>query len=152
MTSMEDSDLDWLPNLKDFSKTSEPDPFLNCFAYAYGATHGWFDPQYHEIDVDIGITWPLPSSYGLTIQSFIELFESIGYEICEDGHLEARYEKVAIYASGSDPRHAARQMENGRWRSKLGKFQDIEHATPEEVSCYDYGEVSVFMKRLRPSQ
>lgn len=43
--------------------------------------------------------------------------------------------------------HAARQLPNGLWTSKLGQLEDITHATPQVIAGSDYGEVMQFMKR-----
>ena len=70
--------------------------------------------------------------------------------MCEDGNLEPGYEKVAIYAMDGEPTHAARQLQNGWWTSKLGKYEDIDHDSLEELQGYgfgDYGRVAVFMAR-----
>ena len=53
--------------------------------------------------------------------------------IGEDGPLQDGYEKIAIYALDGEPTHAARQLDTGRWTSKLGKHEDIEHDTPGRV-------------------
>jgi hypothetical protein len=45
--------------------------------------------------------------------------------------------------------HAARQLPDGQWTSKLGKYVDIEHSAPEDVAGGVYGEVMQFMKRLK---
>lgn len=66
----------------------------------------------------------------------VELFLAAGYELCGDGSLEDRYEKIAIYAKDGEPTHAARQLGDGRWTSKLGKYEDIEHDSLDAL----YGE------------
>jgi hypothetical protein len=43
--------------------------------------------------------------------------------------------------------HAARQLSNGCWTSKLGKLNDIQHGTPESIEGTEYGIVYCFMKR-----
>ncbi|MCG8587287.1 MAG: hypothetical protein MI757_21490 [Pirellulales bacterium] len=43
--------------------------------------------------------------------------------------------------------HAARQLPDGRWTSKLGKAEDIEHDSANDVAGGLYGEVVEFMKR-----
>ncbi len=132
----------WLPNLTDYRVTSPPSEEYNCFAWAYGDTSLWFDPR-----VDLGYHWPLDSKLGLTIEAVLELFRTIGYEECTDGSLESGFEKVAIYIVDDGPAHVARQLHNGRWSSKLGRLEDIEHATTEELNCPDYGAATAFMKR-----
>lgn len=49
--------------------------------------------------------------------------------------------------SARDPRHAARQLPNGRWTSKLGDHVDIEHAALDAVGGDFYGEPAVFMRK-----
>lgn len=43
--------------------------------------------------------------------------------------------------------HAARQLPTGKWTSKLGRSEDIEHTTPEAVSGTTYGAMVCFMGR-----
>jgi hypothetical protein len=45
------------------------------------------------------------------------------------------------------PRHAARQLPNGRWASKLGREDDVEHDSEKGVSGDNYGTVVAYMKR-----
>ena len=136
----------WLPDLADFQITSESTPQYNCFAWALGEDSLWMDP-----DPLFG-HWPEDIPSDATVNSFIELFRSAGYELCDDGNLEAGCEKIAIYALNDSPTHAARQLENGQWTSKLGKYEDIVHSTPDELQGefdYAYGRVAVFMVRPR---
>ena len=48
---------------------------------------------------------------------------------------------------GDVPTHAARQLPNGWWTSKLGPSFDIEHATPEAVAGGVYGDPVLFLSR-----
>jgi hypothetical protein len=61
--------------------------------------------------------------------------------------LEPGFEKIAIYLLGGAPTHAAKQLPDGRWKIKLGSWEDIEHNTTRAVEDYIYGKASVFMKR-----
>lgn len=139
--------LQGFPNLSDYSVTSERAVEYNCFAWALGYTSRCIDPS-------PGYFWPESLSTALTVGTFVELFRMEGYETCADGTMEIGYEKVAIYALDGEPTHAARQLRNGRWTSKLGTWEDIEHATPEDLhsapnSQIGYGRVVQFMRRLR---
>jgi hypothetical protein len=60
--------------------------------------------------------------------------------------VEFGWEKVAIYATDEGPAHAARQLENSRWTSKLGPDDDIEH-TLEGLCSPLYGSVVQFLRR-----
>ncbi len=134
-----------LPNLVDYNITSESTRRYNCFAWALGDDSRWVAPVGNAY-------WPKNISNELTVASVIELFREAGYELCEDGRLEDGYEKIAVYALNGEPTHAARQLENGRWTSKLGRFEDIEHGSPDELHWDDskgYGSVAIFMVRPR---
>jgi hypothetical protein len=69
-----------------------------------------------------------------------------------DASLEPGLVKVAIYGSGLMYTHAARQLPDGKWTSKLGKGEDIEHDSPDDVAGGVYGELAGVMKRLVPSE
>lgn len=71
----------------------------------------------------------------------------MGYVACDDGMLEAGYVKVALYGSTWYYTHAARQLSSGKWTSKLGKAEDIEHDGPDDVAGGIYGEVVLYMRR-----
>lgn len=77
-------------------------------------------------------------------------FESLGYQECAldaDG-LEPGVEKVALFSHGGVWKHAAIQLEDGTWRSKLGVEMDIEHPL-RALEGSNYGLVSVIMRRSR---
>jgi hypothetical protein len=74
-------------------------------------------------------------------------FESLGYKECPNSSLEVGFEKVALYGSSLFYTHAARQLASGKWTSKLGRSEDIEHDTPDDVAGGLYGEVVQFMRR-----
>ena len=136
----------WLPNLINFNVTSESTLRYNCFAWALGDDSQWIAPIGHYD------YWPKNIPNELTLNSITELFRQAGYELCEDGSLEYEYEKVAIYAKNGEPTHAARQLDDGRWTSKLGKYEDIEHGSPESLQgdgFGEYGSVVLFMSRPR---
>ncbi len=58
--------------------------------------------------------------------------------------------EVALYGFGFFYTHAVRQLANGKWTSKLGKAEDIEHDSPDDIAGGLYGEVVQFMRRVRP--
>jgi hypothetical protein len=82
----------------------------------------------------------------------IEGYDLIGFEICDNGEPESGYDKIAIYVEGGDPVHVARLTPSGRWASKLGDFEDIEHEALHDVDdgIWDYGVARQFMRRPRP--
>ena len=66
-------------------------------------------------------------------------------EFCDDGTLEADFYKVAVYALGRKPTHAARQLDSGNWTSKLGRSVDIEHQL-EGLEGEEYGKVVQYLR------
>lgn len=132
------------PNLFNFyvsDDVSSATPQYNCIAWAYGTNTNRFWPNIY------GYYWPPEISNSCDINSFKELFNSIGYVECEDGNLENGFIKVAIFIDNfGTPTHAARQLQNGYWTSKLGMYEDICH-TIEGMSNGCYGSVAVFMKK-----
>ena len=47
---------------------------------------------------------------------------------CDGQDLETDFDKIAVFANDQGiPTHAARQLPSGRWSSKLGELEDIEH-------------------------
>ncbi len=81
------------------------------------------------------------------LAAFVAAFSTLGYEPCADGALEDGFEKVAIYESPQGVEHASRQLRTGRWTSKLGNREDIEHESPTELEGDLYGEVKQYMRR-----
>lgn len=122
--------------------TSPASPSYNCIAWAAGDSLRWWEP------VD-GYFWPSSVSRDSIIASLVALFEQRGYVTCTDGTLEARFEKVALYSDNDGKyTHAAIQLDNGLWSSKLGQLSDISHSTPDDVAGgSSYGSVAAFMRR-----
>jgi hypothetical protein len=146
--SVEDEDC--FPNLYEsrYRVVSPKDKSHNCIAYAAGDTTRKWDPSMIPFP---GYYWPPNADRGREPDALKSVFESIGYEVCENGDLEEGYEKVALYVSSENGRwtHAARQQQNGEWTSKLGNEQDIRHRSPHCFGGSDYGDVVYFMKRIR---
>jgi hypothetical protein len=121
--------------------TSSPDPIYNCIAYAAGIINNWWWPDPDGFDY-----WPQGVIRENTLAAFIEAFATVGYSPCTDGSAEPVWEKVAIYATDVGPTHAARQLTSGRWTSKLGPDEDIEHALDGLCGTL-YGTVVQFLRR-----
>ena len=97
-----------------------------------------------------GFYWPPEASGHFEVNDLASVFASVGYEECGDGILEVGYEKLALYEDPDQSlgwSHAARQLSDGRWTSKIGKLWDIIHQTPDAVSGVEYGKVVRFMRR-----
>ncbi|HZU37138.1 MAG TPA: hypothetical protein VFA18_14550 [Gemmataceae bacterium] len=137
----------YFPNLATtgYTTTSAATFVYNCIAWAAGVTDDWWWPDPMGVS-----TWPASATRAETITAFEEAFQSLGYTPGADDRLEPGFEKVALYALGGMPKHAARQLPNGLWTSKLGELEDIEH-TLEALNGAWYGAVVSILKRPRSS-
>ena len=120
---------------------SPRDDDYNCIAWAAGDNANWWWP-----DADGQDTWPAGVARLATVAAFGDAFATLGYTPCDDDQLEDDYEKIALFALAGVPKHAARQLPSGRWTSKLGLLQDIEH-TLHDLTGMAYGSVVLVMKR-----
>jgi hypothetical protein len=125
----------------DFVEMSPDAAEYNCIAHAADNSERWWWPS--------GVNyWPDGAPLEVTLAAFQSAYATLGYEPCEDHTFEEDYEKVAIYAdSGGRPLHAAKQLGNGRWTSKLGSLIDIDHATLDCLAGGDYGAVAMILRR-----
>jgi hypothetical protein len=149
----EDAIRQSFPNLTpdNHVKHSNKTASYNCIAYAAGDR----GRKWWPIKAD-GYYWPREPRID-TLDEFVDVFQSppFSYEWCDNGELEAGFEKIAIYAKGgSEPTHMARQEPDGEWVSKMGTLEDIKHTEPKSVNGpdsgsldVDYGIPVVFMKR-----
>jgi len=125
--------------------TSPATETYNCIAWAAGVTNVWWwphgDPQ--------TTFWPSMAQRQETVAAFHDAFASLGYIPCDSAENEPGFERVALYADVFQcPTHAARQLEDGSWTSKLGTMEDIVHAL-SDLEGAEYGTVVLVMKRAR---
>jgi hypothetical protein len=137
---------DIFTNLNEYEETSQENWRYNCIAWALYDTRQWWWPTGRGS----GNFWLAQVPYDNKLETVVKLFEMHGYVKCDNETQEAGYEKVAIYQhSQFDVQHAARQLQNGKWTSKLGEWEDISHNTPRCLECADYGTVVQILKRRR---
>ena len=131
--------------LQGYRETSPPTWNYNCIAWAACRTDLWWEP-----DVNQYYYWPPGVARDYTLQAYADAYMVLGFEVCATGDFELRFEKIALFVdAGGLPTHAARQLDNGSWTSKLGPDVDIEHATPQALSGNEYGQPVLFMRRPR---
>lgn len=136
---------DLFPGLRGtaYQITGAPDPVYNCIAWAAGTTDAWWwpvgDPQ--------RVFWPPGVPHEETVAAIQAVFALLGYAVCDHAELETGYEKIALFANAlGAPTHAARQLPVGRWTSKLGLLERLEHAL-HDLEGAEYGAVVLVMKR-----
>lgn len=92
--------------------------------------------------------WPdhLPRDGSLDV--LLAFFGELGYS---PGPLSGRFthgvERVAIFGDEDGPTHAARELPDGTWTSKLGMSEDIQHRDLEML--VGYGHLLAVLHRLR---
>jgi len=128
-----------------YKTTSPYDKRYNCIAYAAGDTSNWWWPLPPDVKE---VFWPIGVTRAETLAAFREAFASVGFTDCAGEDAEPGFEKIALFVNETQfPLHAARQLPSGRWTSKLGEREDIEHAL-HDLEGQAYGTVVLVMKRL----
>lgn len=105
-----------------YAVTSAATGTYNCLTWAAGETDRWWWPD----PMGVGY-WP----EGAPREETLAAYATSGFAPTSDPAPEPSFGKVAIYVRSGLPTHAARQLPNGRWTSKLGRDVDIEHALPD---------------------
>lgn len=120
--------------------TSPATPNYNCVAWAAGDTGHWWQP---------GSYWPVErSAHDFGVDVLEAAFASLRFERCAEDSLQPGIEKVALFELSPFYTHAARQLPDGKWTSKLGRDVDIEHDAPVDVGGGVYGEAVLLMQRV----
>ena len=111
----------------------------NCISWSIGVTDHWEWPGDTEAVFD-----NLYSQYG-----YVRVF-GLNYEV------QPGIDKVVLYGTQNPDgsikaTHAARQLPDGSWSSKLGQGLLIRHAMPDDLDGSDYGvPVAVYVRSHRP--
>lgn len=127
-----------------YQVTSPATRDYNCIAWAAGDTKRWWWP---DLDPDDDtMYWPANVPVEETLAAVAAAFATIGYAPWSGEEREEGFEKVALFARDGEPTHAARQLPSGRWTSKLGRSEDIEHDL--RAICGEvYGIVAMILRR-----
>jgi len=115
----------------------------NCIAWAVEITDKSFWPEPAPYSSQV---WPKNIPFEETLDAFIKFYESFGFEKCDNADYKEEYLKIAIYTKKGVPQHAARQLNETEWTSKLGSSHDVRH-TLESMKDGYYGNVSQFMRK-----
>jgi hypothetical protein len=112
----------------------------NCIAWAAGNDRAWWD-------AGPGGFWPDGVLDDGSVEAAVQLYEHYGYTRTMNSAPEEGVERIAIYGDDLGYTHAARQLPDGTWTSKLGKLQDIEHRALENLFGERYGRAVQFMEK-----
>jgi hypothetical protein len=129
---------------------SDRDTIYNCIAYVVGVTTIKWWPALPLFRSDV--YWPLSVPSIETLDAFLKAFGTHGYVECENGDFIEATEKISIYTKdgtrGGKPTHAAKQLDEQNWASKLGDAYDICHKE-RAVGGGIYGEIAAYMRRTK---
>ncbi len=116
----------------------------NCIAWSVRVNYRW--------------DWPAPNTRPATVRDFDAYYARYHFRPLPTG-LDYRVvpgmEKVVLYGHVRpgrriEPTHAARQLSDGTWTSKLGQAPRIRHLTPEALNGTSYGQpVKVYYRMVR---
>ncbi len=127
----------------EYTVTSPKSQEYNCFAWVAGDRERWWQPTPED-----EFYWVEGVPRSETLSAYIQAYQTLGYTSCESEVLEIGYEKIALYVDDRGvPVHAAKQLPNGKWSSKLGWLEDIEHEL-EGLIGERYGKVGQILKRV----
>ena len=124
---------------------SVPTPVYNCLAWALGIDWASYNPEPRVA----GYQWFPGVDRKWTLETILEILAKHNYREETDQSFEPGFEKIAIYDDVQGvPQHFARQLQSGKWTSKVGRLNDIEHYDLKCLEGYDaYGPVSRILKR-----
>lgn len=125
------------PNLiqgENFEYTSQHTDEYNCVAWATEITNKWIQFIYDE-----------HGNYDINAVRYIRYFSELGFVETENIAVENAV-KIAIYAdSDNNFTHVARQLRSGKWTSKIGDWEDIEHRDLQDIAGGAYGKPIILM-------
>jgi len=90
--------------------------------------------------------WPPAVERRYTLAAYEKAFTALGYAKCETEAFAGDLAKVALFAKGTDPKHASRQLNGSAWTSKLGQSVDISHEL-HALAGECYGNVVTLLAR-----
>ena len=136
------------PNLAltEYTVTSPKSQEYNCFAWVVGDQSRWWQPTPED-----EFYWVPGVPMEETLSAYIQAYQTLGYATCDNAILEVGYKKIALYVNDQGvPTHAAKQLLTGKWSSKLGWLEDIEHEL-EGLVGEKYGKIGQVLKRSNSS-
>jgi hypothetical protein len=139
--------LELCPNASGkFRRTSDRDRRYNCLAWVVGDTSKQWVPGGEPVTT----RWPAGAPRELALEAIVASYKLLGFVQCEGVEVIAEVEFVALFVDGDgDVIHAARQLPSGKWTSKIGLWEDIEHDDLESIEGGEYGRVGAVLRRGR---
>ena len=133
------------PNLVNYRVTSQATENYNCVAWALKQEDvvWWPDPWEPPL-----YRWPDDIPRSDTLPSFLAFFKALNFTECGSSTHEEGFIKIAIYTNDNCVTHVARLCSNGKWTSKLGGDEDIEHTLEELVGPWSGQPICYLKKKI----
>ncbi len=130
-----------------FMVTSDATAEYNCIAWAVYRQDQAIWPDERE-----QLAWPHDLPRQETLANFQRFFELAGFQVAQNGLLVPGVEKIALYCKDGLVNHAARQLPDGMWTSKMGPGADGSHPVDEAEFVRLFGNVALYLQRHRTGQ
>ncbi|NVJ20655.1 hypothetical protein HUW62_05390 [Myxococcus sp. AM011] len=122
--------------------TSRRTAEYNCIAWAAEDDERWWWPFAGTFAY-----WPPGVPLEESVAAFEQAYGTLGYVACGmSSQPDEGWQKIALYEKTGVITHAARQLPNGLWTSKLGEAEDVEHEL-KGLEGAEYGRVCLILKR-----
>jgi len=130
------------PNLTDFELYENTSDLYNCISHSIGMkVWAWPKEGGHRN------YWPI-SNMNEDKKSFDEFYAYHGYNICNmDFRYNPNYSKIALYGKDNNPKHAAKQIDEIWWESKIGQSEIIRHKL-FDLEGFKYGDVIEIYQKI----
>lgn len=115
----------------------------NCFAWALSDDSVWIEPPDFA---DPGSETEFAEKFNEWI---VNRFREGGFEPITPATSGGDGEWIVLYAVDGLYTHAARRLAGGKWTSKLGDWEDIEHDFPDSLEGPLYGAATTMLRRQR---
>jgi hypothetical protein len=130
-----------------YKRASQATARYNCLAFACGDDRRWWEPRPGG-----RFYWPPDAQRDTSLAAVTRIFTADGYSETEDRNIESGYLKAAIYVELEDlDTYSHVALSDGLvWKSKLGKGQDIEHASLDLLEGNqkdEYGIVAAILRK-----
>ena len=130
-----------------------PNNTYNCVAFALGEENSIADMLIFSKTIDLAACGLSNKNLVHTVEAYESVFTHFyKFERCDSATYEAGYTKIALYEGYDEDDelnflHVAILLDNGKWKSKMGNYEDIEHETLEVLAGKQYGNPKIIMKR-----